>query len=84
MVRAEAFDINGTSIKHGDLVKVVAEDNSSHAWIRVGNTFRVSWWEDRSGFLGADYMCVFLKSKKGGRMLSQGIQDKKLLVIEGS
>jgi len=78
----KALDVNGTEIKSGDIVKIVKTPDVSHAWLRVGNTLRVARWEDRS--LSKDeYICVFLKSKKGGRMCSLGVQDARLEVVKG-
>lgn len=79
---AKALDVNGTEIKRNDLVKVVKDARNNHAWLRVGNTLRVIRWEDRPWFGEEKYIVVFLKSKKGGRHCSMGIQDKLLEVIE--
>lgn len=80
--RVQAFDINGTEIKHNDLVKIVVKPEVNHSWLRVGNTLKVSYWEDRT--LGnSEYICVFLKSKGEGKMCGMGVQDKRLEVVSG-
>lgn len=80
MRTVKAFDVNGTEIKSSDIVKIVKTPDVKHAWLKVGNTLRVSHWEDRA--LGkTEYICVFLKSKKGGKQCSLGVQDIRLEVI---
>lgn len=76
----KAFDVNGTEIRSGNIVKIVKAPLVKHNWLRVGNTLRVSYWEERP--LGNDYICVFLESKTGGKICSMGIQDKRLEVIQ--
>lgn len=80
MKRVKAFDVNGREIKANDLVKVVNNPEPYHAWLKEGNTLRVSYWQDRS--LGkTPYIIVFLRSKGAGKLCSQGLQDIKLEVI---
>ncbi len=77
----KAFDINGNEIKHGNIVKIVETPDVTHSWLRVGNTLRVSHWEDRS--IGkTEYICVFLESKKGNRLCQLGVQDKRLEIVK--
>lgn len=79
MKRVKAFDIDGVEIKQGDLVKIVRTPSVKHGWLKVGNTLRVTNWEDRS--LGKNHIIVFLKSKKGGNNCGMGVQDNRLMVI---
>lgn len=81
MEKVKAFDVNSVEIKRNDIVKIVSNDTSKHAWLKAGNTLRVAYWENRS-FGKVDYIVVFLKSKKGGKLCSQGVQDRFLKVIE--
>lgn len=83
MGKVKAYDVDGTEIKKGDLVQIVAEPNVKHAWLKVGNTLRVGDWEDRRMGRKEEYIVVFLKSKSGGKYCQTGIQDKRLKVVEG-
>lgn len=79
----KASDINGVEIKRNDIVKVVHSPSySSHHWLREGNTLRVAYWENRSFTSTKEYIVVFLESKKGGKLCSQGLHDKSLMVIK--
>lgn len=82
MERVKAFDINGTEIKRGNLVKIVEAPNVEHGWLKVGNTLFVTHWEDRT--LGkSPYICVFLESKRGRKSCRLGVQDNRLEVVKG-
>lgn len=75
-----AYDVNKKEIKRGNLVRIVSEAEANHPWLKVGNTLRVSSWEDRS--LGKKpYICVFLSSKSGLKHCRLGIQDVCLQVV---
>ena len=78
----KAFDINGTEIKRNAIVKVVNNPEPHHSWLKEGNTLRASYWENRSFSNTSEYIVVFLESKKGGRLCSQGLLDRNLLVMK--
>lgn len=79
MNEVKVFDVNGKEIKQDDLVKVVRGSND-HSWLKVGNTLKVSHWEDRSSFLG--YVIVFLKTKDAERVCSIGISGNCLELVD--
>jgi hypothetical protein len=81
MEKLKAIDVKNIEIKRGDIVKIVKTPIVEHGWLRVGNTLRVAYWENRS--LGdIPYICVFLESKKGGKLCSLGVEDKRLEVVK--
>lgn len=76
----KAIDINGKEIKKGQIVKIIHDDND-HNWLKKGNTLRVRYWENRSFCKKNPFVVVFLESKKGGKLCSSGVLDRKLEVL---
>lgn len=80
MKTVKAFDIDGVEIKNGNLVEIAELQDINHPWIKVGNTFRVAKWADRS--LGEEkFIVVFLRTKNWHRLCGVGVQDKQLRVV---
>ncbi|MGE8004014.1 hypothetical protein [Lysinibacillus sp. NPDC093216] len=78
----QAFDIDGKQLERGDVVEI-AKPESDHRWLKVGNTLRVSYWENRS-FGKGEYIVVFLESKKDGRLCQRGVHEKSLRKVSGN
>jgi hypothetical protein len=81
MEKLKAIDGKNVEIKRGNIVKIVKTPTVKHGWLKVGNTLRVAYWENRS-LGGTPYTIVFLESKKGGKLCSYGVEDKRLEVVE--
>lgn len=76
----QAQDIDGTKLERGDVVEIVKYE-SDHHWLKVGNTLRVSYWENRP-FGQKKYMVVFLKSKKSGRLCQRGVHESSIRIVK--
>lgn len=76
----KAYDANGSEIKRNDIVKII-KTTSNHSWLRVGNTLRVSSWDNRNWFGEDRHVILFLKSKNGSRYCQTGIHEKNVIVI---
>ncbi|QTB21599.1 hypothetical protein J1907_17895 [Lysinibacillus sphaericus] len=78
----QAFDIDGNELERGDIVQVT-KNESDHPWLKVGNTLRVSYWENRP-FGQSKYIVVFLVSKNGGRLCQRGLHEKSIRKVSGN
>lgn len=77
-----AQDIDGIELERGDIVEIV-EGSTDHAWLKAGNTLRVSYWENRP-FGQGRYMVVFLESKNGRRLCQRGLHEKSIRKVSGN
>lgn len=77
----KAIDVNGVEIKSGDIVRIIhVPEHTNHGWLRVGNTLKVRYTEDRRPFVSS--VLCFLESKKGGKLCHSGMACNHLELVK--